>query len=72
MVIRFGLELDDRVYPEWTTNPEEIHINCGVHGLLSLLEQHLGLSYRNKNAYLRIEQYRQVLQLHLKRKSDVF
>ncbi|MCH2043952.1 MAG: PD-(D/E)XK nuclease family protein [Saprospiraceae bacterium] len=72
MVIRFGLELDGRVYPEWTTSPEEIHINCGLRGLLNLLEQHLGLSYRNKNMYLRTEQYRQVIQTYLTKNPDAF
>ncbi len=72
MIVQFGLELDDRVFPEFITNPEEISLSCGINGLLIYLEKHLGISHPERHDYLRYEQYRQILLLHLKQNADSF
>lgn len=69
MTIRFGLELHEQVFPDWD---EHTDANCGEHTLLNLLEEHLGLGYPENEAFLRVEQYRQVLQYYKERHPDVF
>ncbi len=65
MIIQFGLELEERCYPEQINTPESIEMVCGLYGLLQYLEKHLGTSYPERNDYLRQEQYRQALATHL-------
>lgn len=72
MVIQFGLELDDQMYPDVVTVPEEMQLHCGELGLLSLLEKHFGLSYPEKHEYLRLEQYRQILYAYIQVNPKAF
>ncbi|MCP4439572.1 MAG: PD-(D/E)XK nuclease family protein [Aureispira sp.] len=72
MVLQFGLELDDQMYPDVVTIPEEIQLHCGELGLLSLLEKHFGLSYPEKHEYLRLEQYRQILYAYIQINPKAF
>jgi len=72
MIIQFGLELEERVFPEFIKEPEDIELSCGVNGLMTYLEKHLGISYPDRHDYLRFEQYRQVLIIHLKQHPDAF
>lgn len=72
MVLQFGLELDDLMYPEVVTVPEEIQLHCGELGLLSFLEKHFGLSYPEKHEYLRLEQYRQILYAYIQINPKAF
>ena len=72
MIIQFGLTLEERVFPETIDTPEAIEHFCGVNGLMTLLEKHLGIRYPERHDYLRYEQYRQILQTHLKLKSTAF
>ncbi len=69
MIIRFGLELGEQAYPAWN---EKIDAYVGESGLLHLLEVHLGLGYPDNLDFLRVEQYRQVLQYYKNRHPDVF
>lgn len=72
MKIYFGLELDDLVFPKSKITEGNIQ-HIGKQGLLNLLEIHLGLvGYPNNNEYLRIEQFRQALTIHLRDHPDSF
>ncbi len=65
MNIIFGLELEELVYPAHETSEAGTHY-VGEQGLLSLLETHLGLTgYPTNNEYLRIEQYRQAIEIYM-------
>jgi hypothetical protein len=65
MRLFFGLEFDDQVYPSATEQTTTIYL--GPKRLLQWLETQLGLvGYANNNDYLRVEQYRQAIVLHLK------
>ncbi len=69
MILHFGLEIDDQVFPP----PREGEHYVGPQGLLQVLEMHLGLSgYPNDNEHLRIEQYRQLLGDYLVNHPEVF
>jgi len=65
MEVVFGLALDQAFFPF----PEQTDLGTlylGPTGLLNTLENYLGTSgHRNDTAYLRIEQYRQVVEQHL-------
>ncbi len=72
----FGLHLEETVYPKsidlgnYTTSG--IYY-CGPNGLLTMLEKQLGtVDYPSNNNYLRVEQFRQTLQKHVKLHADVF
>jgi len=70
--IYFGLELDDKVYPQGEATEGGVHYH-GPKGLLLLLESHLGLiGYSESINYLRIAQYRQALQEYLRIHKDAF
>ncbi|TAK43147.1 MAG: hypothetical protein EPO28_06380 [Saprospiraceae bacterium] len=72
MKLIFGLELDDLHLPGFSAAEGGVHY-CGHKGLLHLLETHLGLSgHPDDIEYLRIEQYRQALQCHLKNYPGAF
>ena len=72
LTIYFGLELEDKVIPHNTTTQGGIHYH-GPKGLLLLLESHLGqIGYSENTNYLRIAQYRQALQVYLKRNDQAF
>lgn len=72
MKIYFGLQLDDLVYPKSETTIGNTNY-LGKQGLLVCLESHLGLSgHPNNNEHLRIEQYRQALQINLRNNEDAF
>jgi len=72
MTIYFGLQLDDLVFPKSETTIGNT-IYLGKQGLLHCLEFHLGLSgHPHNNEHLRIEQYRQALQIHLRNHAEVF
>lgn len=72
MTIQFGLELEEKYFPNSIQTPEPIEHFFGVHGLLHYLEKHLGISYPERNDYLRQEQYRQALFVHLTTNPDAF
>lgn len=72
MKIYFGLELDDLVYPQAKQTEGGVHY-FGPQGLLYMLESHLGLiGHPADNEYLRVEQYRQALRLHLELHEQAF
>ena len=72
MTIYFGLQLDDLVFPKSETTIGNTKY-LGKQGLLNCLELHLGLSgHPNNNEHLRIEQYRQALQIHLRNHAEAF
>ncbi|MFK7771922.1 MAG: PD-(D/E)XK nuclease family protein [Saprospiraceae bacterium] len=72
MTIYFGLQLDDLVFPKSETTIGNTTY-LGKQGLLHCLELHLGLSgHPNNNEHLRIEQYRQALQINLRNQTDAF
>lgn len=65
LTVHFGLELDDKVFPQGGDAEVGVHYT-GPIGFLALLEQHLGLAGpTNTIEYLRIAQYRHALQQHL-------
>jgi len=72
----FGLHLDETAYPKATdlgAATDSGTYYCGPSGLLNLLEKQLGTAdYPSNNNYLRMEQYRQTLQKHLKLYPEVF
>ncbi len=71
MTIFFGLEFDDQVYPSATEQPTTVYL--GPKRLLQWLETQFGLvGYANNNDYLRVEQYRQAIVLHLKETPTPF
>jgi len=72
MIIQFGLELDEQVAPDFIQTPEEVGLSCGVKGLLSYLEKHLGIFYPERQDYLRYEQYRQLLAAYMEEYPQVF
>lgn len=72
MIVQFGLELEERVYPEVVQVPEEVGLFCGVKGLMTYLEKQLGISYPERHDYLRYEQYRQILKAYLVLHPDAF
>lgn len=72
MTIQFGLELEERYFPESIQTPEPIEQCYGVYGLLQYLEKHLGISYPERNDYLRQEQYRQGLAIYLTNNPTAF
>ncbi|MEM6965021.1 MAG: PD-(D/E)XK nuclease family protein [Bacteroidota bacterium] len=66
MKIHFGLELDDLVFPKSKSTVGNVQ-HFGPQGLLLMLETHLGQAgHPNNNEHLRIEQFRQALQIHLR------
>jgi len=70
--IYFGLELDDKVFPQGPATESGVHYH-GPSALLWLLESHLGLMGYSENInYLRIAQYRQGLQEHLRKHKTAF
>lgn len=72
MIIQFGLEIEERTFPEYIKIPEEVDLCCNSNGLITYLEKHLGISYPERHDYLRFEQYRQILTVHLKLHSNAF
>lgn len=72
MTIYFGLALDDPAQPLPHQGQGGVHY-LGPQGMLFTLEAHLGLlGHPPENEYLRIEQYRQVLQAYLRDRSGAF
>ncbi len=72
MILYFGLELDDLVFPQYRQTRGGHH-HLGPQKLLYFLEAHLGLiGHPANNEYLRIEQYRQALQWYLNRDPEAF
>ena len=61
MVIKFGLEIGEQVFP----SHHQEFICCDEHSLLTLLEKLAGIGSPDNLEFLRIEQYRQVLQQYL-------
>lgn len=72
MVIQFGLEIEERTFPEYIKLPEEVDLCCNSNSLMVYLEKHLGISYPERHDYLRFEQYRQILTVHLKLHPNAF
>jgi len=72
MVIYFGLALDFSAWPN-TVQTTGNQLSLGPSGLLQWLENHLGLSGKERSIdYLRIEQFRQALRLHWQIEPQVF
>ena len=72
MVIYFGLQFDEEVFPKTETIEGGVHY-FGPQGLLFMLESHLGLiGHPTDNEHIRIEQFRQAIRAHLKRHPDAF
>lgn len=72
MKIYFGLQLDDLVFPK-SKSTQGNTFYLGKQGLLNFFEVHLGLTgHPPNNEHLRIEQYRQALQIYLKEFPDAF
>jgi ATP-dependent helicase/nuclease subunit B len=69
MIIRFGLEFHDQVYPDWD---EKVDAAYSGRSFLSFLEEQLGLGYPENQAFLRVEQFRQVLQYYLDKHPKAF
>lgn len=72
MIVYFGLALDDIAYPlpKGTTGSVDY---CGPQKLVLVLESHLGIiGHPPENEYLRIEQYRQALAVHLSTNPNAF
>lgn len=72
MIVQFGLEIEERRYPDYITQPEPIEHYCGPKSLITLLERHLGIRYPERHEYLRFEQYRQILEVHLQLHPNAF
>ena len=72
MIVQFGLDIEERRFPEYITQPEPVEQYCGPKGLLHLLERHLGIRYPERQEYLRFEQYRQILEVHLQQHPAAF
>ncbi len=72
MIIHFGLEFDDRVFPQHKT-PTHNFLQIGPSGLLQQLELYLGLSgYPGNTEFLRIEMFRQILLAQLNLDKALF
>ena len=76
MIVYFGLDFDDVVYPKYGELSQSStlgHHYNGPKGILYLLETHLGLAgYPNDIDHLRIEKFRQALTKYLAIKPDAF
>lgn len=72
MIIQFGLEIEERTFPEYIKIPEEVDLCCNSNSLITYLEKHLGISYPERHDYLRFEQYRQILTVHLQLHPNAF
>lgn len=72
MIVQFGLEIEERRYPDYISEPEPIEHYCGPKSFITLLERHLGIRYPERHEYLRFEQYRQILEVHLQMHPDAF
>lgn len=64
MIVRFGLSLQEQIFPLWE---EGIDYSCGPQQLIEFLEEQLGIGYPDNKAFLRVEQYRQLLALYLEK-----
>ncbi|MEM6379899.1 MAG: hypothetical protein AAF705_17005, partial [Bacteroidota bacterium] len=72
MVIIFGTAFDQSFFPI-PQHTEDQTLYLGPLGLLNALENHLGFSgHRNDIEFLRIEQYRQLILLHLQEHEHPF
>lgn len=72
MIVYFGLQLEENVYPRTTGTEGGVHY-FGPTGLLTMLESHLGLiGHPADNEHIRIEQFRQVIRKHLENHQEVF
>lgn len=69
MIIRFGLEFHDQVYPDWD---DKVDAAYSGRSFLSFLEEQLGLGYPENQAFLRVEQFRQLLQYYLEKHPQAF
>ncbi len=76
MIIYFGLELDDLVYPKQSDISSASAVGyhyCGAKQFLALLEIHLGVvGHTLAVEHLRIEQYRQAIRTYLRKNPTVF
>ncbi len=71
MTIHFGIDLNDRIYPQISTEIGVLY--CGAQGLLLFLEQKCGiLPPLGDTSHLRIEQYRQALSRYLEKNPNCF
>lgn len=72
MILQFGLDLEERCWPREIASPETVRQTVGVNGLMAYLEKHLGIRQPDRQDYLRFEQYRQILRVHVQRYTDAF
>jgi len=68
ITIHFGLELTDRFYP----SNAETQLVANERSFLSYLETQLSLMQQEREEFLRVEQYRQLLQNYLESNPQVF
>jgi RecB family exonuclease len=69
--LHFGWEFDEQVYPGPATADAQTRF-VGPEKCLGLLEQYMGLFFSQRNAFLRVEAYRQNLRKHLALEPDAF
>lgn len=72
MILQFGLDIEERCWPSEIASPETVQQAVGVNGLMAYLERHLGIRQPDRQDYLRFEQYRQILRVHVQRYTDAF
>ncbi len=76
MILYFGLDLDESVYPRAIHNGDKVSggiYYAGIQGLLQILETYLGLAgHPTNNEYLQIEEFRQALIKHLEQSPGAF
>lgn len=72
MILQFGLDLEERCCPSEITAPEAVRQAVGVNSLMAYLEKHLGMRNPDRQDYLRFEQYRQILRIHIQRHPHAF
>lgn len=73
MILKFGLEFDEKVFDKHSEQTDGGTYIVGTNGLLELLEKYTGtLGPTTENNFLRIEQYRQSIKETLAKDDDVF
>ena len=72
MRIQFGLELQHRTFPVEGPTTTKTDYCFGQLGLITLLEKEMGILLPARHTYLRFEQYRQFLLVHLQQFPTAF
>jgi ATP-dependent helicase/nuclease subunit B len=73
MILRFGLEFDEKVFDSQKLNTQGGKLVLGVKGLLDVLEKYTGtLGPTTENNFLRMEQYRQAIKDTIRNADNPF